>query len=845
MPSLRFPDSGTRMVLTGSGRPALNARGYLYADDTLTTPAEVYRDVNGVKGALIAVDGEGRRHIDLDAYGEQPDYWGPEDGAAVLWIVVNGVVSQVHADYGRRIDALAEQVAAGGVEVGTGPGTVAAGNDTRITGAVQKSANLGDLADPAAARASLGLGAAATRSVGTAAGTVAAGDDARITGASQKSANLSDLANTATARTNLGLGNVNNTADADKPISTAAQTVLNAKAPLANPSFSGTVSGVTKGHVGLGNVDNTADLAKPISTAMRAALDTYGVRANDPVYGTPGTRAAFINCLDDAHNRGIGTVVHIPAGLTIDVVTGLSMAGRTCQILGAGAGLSGLTPRASVIKASAQTGPVLDFTDYVAPSNFMGKVTPLAQVMIQGSGVSDPTKNNAGIRMEYMQSATFRDIAIMQTGGPCLEMVPNPGAGVYLCDFERIVMSTPVDAGINDVPYFYANECNGCRFRGLGLRSITTTNNVGASGAAIVASNDQFSARFNLFDAWWYEFLHPSAGSTLFHLQGNGNVIRDFQWWDIIMEAGAAGTGTSYIRIVPPASLDPGGDDLGGNEVYGVIPGDQNVTHWIDTGVDVRQSRNRIMGTKGYRGKNVTIAAGVDYTYVHLAGGEGVTAGAPPAVINNSTATHNVIIDEVNGDEWRNGAQTRRGGVNISGAVTTYYTAGRYYTVPASGKATATIPNGDGALACTPFYVGQVRAFDRIGIEITTAAASTNVRLGIYADNGGGLPGALVLDAGTVDASTTGAKELTISTGLLAAGLYWVAAVPQGGSPTFRALAGAAWQIGVTSLAAVTSSVVYGGGSTVAAAVPGALPSTFPTINNFLVNPPVIALRAA
>jgi hypothetical protein len=48
---------------------------------------------------------------------------------------------------------------------------------------------------------------------------------------------------------------------------------LNLKANIASPTFTGTVSGITKAMVGLGNVDNTSDTAKPISTATQTALD--------------------------------------------------------------------------------------------------------------------------------------------------------------------------------------------------------------------------------------------------------------------------------------------------------------------------------------------------------------------------------------------------------------------------------------------------------------------------------------------------------------------------------------------------------------------------------------------
>jgi hypothetical protein len=77
----------------------------------------------------------------------------------------------------------------------------------------------------------------------------------------------------ALTKSSVGLANVDNTSDANKPISTATQSALDLKAPLASPTFTGTVSGVTKAMVGLANVDNTADADKPVSTATQTALD--------------------------------------------------------------------------------------------------------------------------------------------------------------------------------------------------------------------------------------------------------------------------------------------------------------------------------------------------------------------------------------------------------------------------------------------------------------------------------------------------------------------------------------------------------------------------------------------
>ncbi|MCZ2477665.1 hypothetical protein G9H58_06285 [Aquirufa antheringensis] len=131
------------------------------------------------------------------------------------------------------------------------------------------------------------------------------------------------------ARANIGLGNVDNTADADKPISTATQAALDQKAnvadvnaalalkatvaaleahmaitadtsmlatkaaltdlndyaPINSPTFTGTVSGITKSMVGLGAVDNTSDESKPISSATQAALSTKAPLASPTFTG--------------------------------------------------------------------------------------------------------------------------------------------------------------------------------------------------------------------------------------------------------------------------------------------------------------------------------------------------------------------------------------------------------------------------------------------------------------------------------------------------------------------------------------------------------------------------------
>ena len=161
---------------------------------------------------------------------------------------------------------------------------------------------------------------------------------------------VNKIANITINKSDVGLDNVDNTSDANKPISTATQTALDNKADKSatvsnvaynstNKKITKTINGTTsdvvtvatlktalnlaKGDVGLGNVDNTADANKNVlsATKLTTARTIDGVSFNGSAnivhYGTCGTAAATTAKVVDCTGFTLATGAWIAIKFTV------------------------------------------------------------------------------------------------------------------------------------------------------------------------------------------------------------------------------------------------------------------------------------------------------------------------------------------------------------------------------------------------------------------------------------------------------------------------------------------------------------------------------------------------
>ena len=108
---------------------------------------------------------------------------------------------------------------------------------------------------------------------------------------------VSNLVNAAPESLNT-LKELSDALGSDANYASTITTALGTKAPIASPAFTGTVTGITKSMVGLENIDNTSDANKPISTLTQTALNNK-LSVSEPSVGyyvtNSGTGGYLVN----------------------------------------------------------------------------------------------------------------------------------------------------------------------------------------------------------------------------------------------------------------------------------------------------------------------------------------------------------------------------------------------------------------------------------------------------------------------------------------------------------------------------------------------------------------------
>jgi hypothetical protein len=260
----------------------------------------------------------------------------------------------------------------------------------------------------------------------------------------------------------VGLGNVDNTSDANKPVSNATQIALNLKANIASPTFTGTVSGITSSMVGLGNVDNTSDINKPVSTATQTALNLKADLASPTLTGVPlaPTAAPATNTTQIAttafvtaavSGAGVASFSAGSTGFTPNTATtgAITLAG-TLNVANGGTGVTTSTGTTSVVLSASPTltGTPLAPTATAGTNTTQIATTAFVQTAVSSGGTPsqiNPTPTNTGTLYPVFLTST--------AGGASTTYVESDGSMNYdpannILNLPRLTATTQIQSPI-------------------------------------------------------------------------------------------------------------------------------------------------------------------------------------------------------------------------------------------------------------------------------------------------------------------------------------------------------------------------------------------------------------
>ena len=213
----------------------------------------------------------------------------------------------------------------------------------------------------------------------------------------------------------------------------ASATAASTYAPIASPTFTGTVSGVTKAHVGLENVDNTADASKPVSTAQATAIATAKSEAI-------ADATSQVNALLTGAPAALNTLDELAAALGDDA----NFAGTVTSNLATKAPLASPTFTGTVTVAASG----IAFTDKTQTRAGVPSLTTIATA-ISSSTTLDALGTDAAVRDSLVPLSGAVGITFEATGnakyaiGSSISFYQSSGTGANFIESGITVLATP------------------------------------------------------------------------------------------------------------------------------------------------------------------------------------------------------------------------------------------------------------------------------------------------------------------------------------------------------------------------------------------------------------------
>lgn len=176
---------------------------------------------------------------------------------------------------------------------------------------------------------------------------------------------------------------------------------------------------------------------------------------------------------------------------------------------------------------------------------------------------------------------------------------------------------------------------------------------------------------------------------------------------------------------------------------------------------------------------------------------------------------------------------------NAGGVVT-----GQYYDNSFQGTASSTLIGAANRIELAPYYTSVQLAIDRLGVAVSTGVASATCKCVIYSSDANGWPDVRLYETATLDCSSTGMKEETLSFTFSSGVKYWVG-VRHSSTATLRTInVSSAVNLGLTSSSASNYATVLRRTLTYATAATS--PWTFVNADRTAnITPPSIRFRAA